>query len=366
MVKKRKNLNNIYEVVKELASFLSVDEVLRTLIDKVTSLLNLEIASVMLLDEERGELVIEAAHGLKPNIVKNARIKLGQGISGWVAKQGEAILVKDVEKHPRFQKRSQEKYYTKSLISVPMKVRGKVIGVVNINNKKTKRAFTRNDLELLESLASEVAIAIENARLYENLHQVYLRTITALAIAIDAKDHYTRYHSENVTKYALALAGELGFSQKEKEELRQACQLHDLGKIGIHDYILTKPGKLSGEEWEQIKLHSLKGAEILAPLNFLRDVIELVREHHERYNGKGYPDGVKGRKIKLGARIMAVADAFDAMTSERPYRRALSRRKAVEELKKESGKQFDPNMVKLFLKVLRHYPQWGIKTKAIL
>ena len=364
MARKKKDLSALYKVVRKITSFLSLDQVLRTLIEETTLLFNSEITSVMLLDEESNELVIEVAKGLAPRVVRNTRIKMGERISGWVAKHGKAILVKDVEKDPRFRKRSQEKYYTKSLISAPIKGRkGKVIGVVNVNNKKTRRPFTKNDLEFLQGLASQAAIAIENARLYENLHQAYLQTIRALATAIDTKDHYTYDHSEHVTKYAIAIAEELGISKREREEIKEACQLHDIGKIGIHDRILTKPGKLTEEEWKEIKLHPRKGADILEPLDFLSGVVELVREHHERYNGKGYPNGIKGQKITLGARVMAVADAFDAMTSERPYRGALSRREAIEELKKQSGSQFDPRVLKAFLEVLKKKPRWGIKTK---
>lgn len=188
---------------------------------------------------------------------------------------------------------------------------------------------------------------------HKELQEVYMRTITALASAVDAKDHYTRSHSEHVTKYAVAIAKEMRLAPSEIELIREACQLHDLGKIGIHDYILTKPGKLTPEEWDEIRLHSLRGAEILKPLTFLNGVIELIRQHHERYDGKGYPYGYKGKKIELGARIIAAADAYDAMISERPYRKAYSKEGAIKELKRNSGTQFDPKVIKAFLKVLK-------------
>ena len=159
-----------------------------------------------------------------------------------------------------------------------------------------------------------------------------------------------------MTKYAAAIVKEMGFSAQEVETLREACQLHDLGKIGIHDYILGKSDKLTEKEWEKIKLHSLRGAEILEPLTFLDGVIMLIRQHHERYDGKGYPDGLKGEQIKLGARIIAVADAFDAIISERPYRKAYSKKYAISKLKENSGTQFDPQVVEAFLKVLKKQP----------
>jgi putative nucleotidyltransferase with HDIG domain len=183
-------------------------------------------------------------------------------------------------------------------------------------------------------------------------NETYVNTIRSLVKAVDEKDHYTRYHSENVTKYAVAIAEELGLSQKEVQKIQRASQLHDIGKIGIPQRILNKPGSLTDEEWVEIRLHPSKGANILEPLKFLEGIIGIVKHHHERYDGGGYPDGLKGKQISLSARILAVADSYDAMLSERPYRKAMSKDKARNELKKESGKQFDPHVVEVFLKLL--------------
>ncbi len=190
-------------------------------------------------------------------------------------------------------------------------------------------------------------------KLYKDLQDTYMRTIKTLIQAIDAKDHYTHSHSENVMRYATAIAKELKLNHKEIEQIREACALHDLGKIAIQDHILTKPGKLTKEEWSLMKLHSSKGAEILSPLGFLDGVIDLIRQHHERFDGKGYPDGIKADKIPLGARIMSVADAYDAMISARPYRkRPLTKAEAALELKNNSGSQFDPKLIKVFLRII--------------
>lgn len=191
------------------------------------------------------------------------------------------------------------------------------------------------------------------SRLYDNLHTTYLRTIRALAQAIDARDHYTHSHSENVSKYAVKISQAMQLPPHEIEIIRQACELHDIGKIGINDQILSKEEPLTLEEREQIKLHSLKGAQILGPLNFLEGVIELVRQHHERYDGTGYPNGQKQNEISLGARIIHLADAYDAMTSARAYRKTpLTKEEAIQEVKKNSGSQFDPKVVEAFLKIV--------------
>ncbi|MFH0762411.1 MAG: HD domain-containing phosphohydrolase [Candidatus Omnitrophota bacterium] len=206
-------------------------------------------------------------------------------------------------------------------------------------------------------LAKRIEESTKNlTRLYEDLHSTYLRTIKALAQAIDARDHYTHSHSENVARYAEAIAKEMRLSVKETEIVREACELHDLGKIGIDDSILSKPGALNEEEWEQIKRHPITGAQILEPLTFLNDVIALVRQHHEHYDGSGYPEGRKGEDILLGARIIHLADAYEAMRSARSYRKEpFSKEAAIAEIKKNSGRQFDPMVVAAFLKTVDAY-----------
>lgn len=357
-VKERtKELTILYSVGLDVLSTLKLDEVLQIIGDRVCAVLDLEICSLLLVDKESSELLIKFARGLDKEIIKNTKLKIGEPISGWIAKHREPVLVEDIEKDQRFAKRNQEKYYTHSFISVPLVVKDEAIGVININNKRSRQPFTEDDFRFIKGIANEAAIAIENALLYSSLEDTYLRTVMALTSAIDARDHYTKTHSEHVTEYAIAIAKEMGLSEKEIEEIKQACQLHDLGKIGVHDYILNKPGKLTPEEWNEIKLHTLKSAEILRPLVFLNGVIELVEQHHERYDGQGYPFGIKAEAIKLGARIMAVADSFDAMITERPYRKAFTKEQAIEELKRCSGSQFDPEVVEAFLRLLEKNPE---------
>jgi len=185
------------------------------------------------------------------------------------------------------------------------------------------------------------------------LKKTYLDVIHALAFAIDEKDPYTHDHSKNVARYAIAIGKEMGLSEEEINIIERASLLHDLGKIGTPDYILTKPGKLSPQEWEEIKQHPLKGAKILEPLEFLNGESKLILQHHERFDGKGYPNGIKGKSISLGARIIAIADSFDAMIRERSYRKALTNQETITKLKKGAGMQFDPEVVFAVLSVLR-------------
>jgi putative nucleotidyltransferase with HDIG domain len=226
-----------------------------------------------------------------------------------------------------------------------------------LTNRKFTQGLREGNIALGKQnmmLARRIEESTRNlTRLYEDLRSTYMRTIKVLAQAIDARDHYTHSHSENVARYATAIALEMGLSAKEVEVIRQACELHDLGKIGIEDSILMKPGALTDEEWKQIRKHPIIGAQILQPLTFLNDVIDLVRQHHEHYNGNGYPDGRKNEDILLGARIINLADAYEAMTSARSYRKVpLTKEEAVKEIKKNSGTQFDPKVVEVFLRVL--------------
>jgi putative nucleotidyltransferase with HDIG domain len=227
-----------------------------------------------------------------------------------------------------------------------------IVGYQKINHGLQERNSALEKQNVL--LVSRIEDSAKNlTRLYENLRSTYLHTIKVLAQAIDARDHYTHSHSENVVKYASAIAREMGMSAKDIETISDACQLHDLGKIGVEDHILGKVTPLTPEEWIQIRRHPVTGAQILQPLTFLSDVVEMVRQHHEHYNGSGYPDGRMGEDILLGARIIHLADAYEAMRSARSYRKIpLTKEAAIQEIKKHSGTQFDPKVVETFLIII--------------
>jgi response regulator RpfG family c-di-GMP phosphodiesterase len=193
---------------------------------------------------------------------------------------------------------------------------------------------------------------VEKQRLESDNVQLF-ETIKVLALALDARDHYTHGHSQEVTEYAVSIAQEMGLSVKEIDRIRDAGILHDIGKIGIPDAVLLKPGRLTEEEYDCIKRHPQIGKDILEPVRCLSDKIPLIYHHHERYDGKGYPVGLSGEAIPLGARILAVADAYQAMTSDRPYRKALSIQVAIIELENNKGKQFDEKMVDIFVRILK-------------
>ncbi|HLG29610.1 MAG TPA: HD-GYP domain-containing protein [Candidatus Brocadiales bacterium] len=197
-----------------------------------------------------------------------------------------------------------------------------------------------------------MGVALEHARLFSDLQELLLNTVKTLVSTIDAKSPWTKGHSERVTELALIIGKEMGLSQKELDELRFAGLLHDIGKIGTAEYIIDKPGKLTDEEFAIVKEHSLKGAEIIKPIKQFENVIQGVLQHHERLDGMGYPHGLRNGGIHHFGKILALADAYDAMTSGRPYRKALSKEKTIAELKMCAGTQFDPVVVEAFLKVV--------------
>ena len=228
----------------------------------------------------------------------------------------------------------------------------KLIGVINCERELSKKGpYLMENLDLLDTLASQASVAIENARLYHNLLNVYLETIRSLAAAIDAKDSYTHGHSRRVTELSVTLAQTMQLKKDDVDTIRHASLLHDVGKIGISEQILLKPGRLTDDEFETIKSHPHIGAGILNSIEFLKNVCLIIEHHHERFDGQGYPSGLKGEQIPLGSRIICVADSFDAITSCRPYRKPLTFAEATKEIVRCVGTQFDPVVVDLFVKL---------------
>lgn len=252
---------------------------------------------------------------------------------------------------------SGELEMVRSFLGVPLWTRNRFVGVLCLAGKRTGERFTKDDLSLLSTLGSQAALAIYNAQLHEAREQALLDTIAALAHSIEAKDGYTIEHCEKMTGRAVAVAHALGLSRQEVENVRLGAILHDVGKIGIPDAVLNKPGKLTPEEYETIKEHAAIGARIVQSVGALQGVVPIVRHHQERYDGSGYPDGLAGEDIPLGARIIGVVDTYGAMTEDRVYRKAPGHARAIDELQRLAGKQFDPVVVAAFVKLIDEHPE---------
>jgi HD-GYP domain-containing protein (c-di-GMP phosphodiesterase class II) len=241
-----------------------------------------------------------------------------------------------------------------SLIAVPLRMKQRLLGWISVASFTKGKRFDEGQRKLLSIVGSRAAAAIENARLYEDLRATFQQTIEGLAKAIDKMDRYTAGHSERVATYAMYLATRLGLSPEQIEIVRQSALMHDIGKIGCV-LNLNKPGKLTQDEYEAFKRHPVYGRDILEPIRFLHPLIPGVHLHHERWDGRGYPLGLKGPDVPLMARIIAVADTYDAMTSDRAYRRALPHEVAVSEIERCSGTQFDPEISHDFCEGLDEY-----------
>jgi HD-GYP domain-containing protein (c-di-GMP phosphodiesterase class II) len=354
ILKKVEQLHTLMELSSLINSTLDTGEIRKRAIVAAMRLLDAEAGSLLLIDEESQDLFFEVALGDKGSEIKEVRLKKGEGIAGWVAEKGDAIIVHDVQSDPRFFKIADVKstYTTRNMVCVPVKSKDRMLGVLQAINKKSG-VFTEEDMEALSALANQVATAIENANLYQELKDTFYGTAEALAETIEKRDPYTGGHTKRVMNYCLMIGESIGLSIKQIEDLRLASILHDVGKIGIRDDVLLKKERLNSEEYEKMIMHSKYGSEILSHIKQLKDVIPGVRSHHERIDGKGYPDNLKNNDIPLIAKIIAVADTFDAMTTDRPYRNAMSLDNAIQELRTNAGIQFDKDIVDTFIKLLR-------------
>ncbi len=317
--------------------------------------LNASAASILLFRDNDQELYFEAASGPVGKALRQVKLNAQYGIAGQVARTGKPLIVNDVSRSANFHKMIDDTtgFSTKSLVCAPLSVNRKILGVIEVLNKRDGSLFGEADLDAVVSVATTAAMAIENTRLHQTVLDAYKNTITTLAAAIDAKDPYTRGHSQRVMEYSLRAGTALCLDVEDLETLQYAGILHDVGKIAIDSVLLNKQGALTDAEWTIMRTHSAIGADLLMGIPFLEKASDLVLCHHEKYDGKGYPNGYKGEEIPIGARLIAVADAFDTMTTDRAYRSALPVDAAVRELHTCSGGHFCPIAVRAFVSGLR-------------
>lgn len=351
----------IQKLSQTIATTLDLNELADEIVTTTTKILNVEICALLLLDEKTETLSIAASRGIADELAGQICIKKGQEISGVVAKLNDLKIINDLKEVRQLYNLKYDDCYRNTLISVPLAFKNNVLGVLNISNKRSGNPFSAIDIEIIKIISFESASVLQNFNFFQEQQKNYLNTIIALANAIDARDPYTYQHSNNVAKYAVRLAEDMKLSTQIIEDIRYAALLHDIGKIGIKDEILMKAGSLTDEEYIQIQKHTVKGEEIIRSLPFLQRISKIIRHHHERIDGKGYPDKIKGEDIELGAKILMLADTFDAMTTNRAYRNSLSFEKAKSELINNKGSQLDPVLVDRFLELLKNDPQLFLK-----
>lgn len=323
-----------------------LSHLMETIIQLVTGEWKASRASLMLFDRSDGHLKIRQAAGLDEAIIDQTRVRLGQGPSGYVAETRKPLLVQDPLDYVLAN--WPQRHEHPSFASIPLVCAGELLGVLNVTGKNGGGEFTEEEMESLTAFGSTATEALDRLIVLEGLKEGYLATIKALALAIERKDPYTTGHSNRVCEYSLAIGRAMGLAEKQLEVLEAAAILHDVGKIGIPLSIVHKPGALSRDEVEELRQHPLIGSQLLGCLNHLKSEEDIVRHHHEWWNGEGYPDGLRGEDLSIGARIVAVADAYDAMTTHRSYRRAIESEAAFQEILSQSGAQFDPEVVRVF------------------
>ena len=336
MVERLKKINEIGRV---LSTIVESDELVRLIIKTTTELLNVQKGAIHINDENQRTLTLRYTKGVGVEKYNDITVEF-KSMYVDLIDRGKPMMIRNGGNGEV------------DAMAVPLKMRGKVVGAIYVAQKEGGAPFTEEELEILSTLGNQVMVAIENAWLYERLKTNYFATIQALVNALEANDRYTKGHSERVRILATELGRHMGLDYKEIEVLEHAAILHDIGKIGIDSSILNKEGSLTSTEYSLVKAHPLIGEEILGPVDTLDAVRTTVIQHHERYDGRGYPYGLAGEEISLKARILAVVDTFDAMLTDRPYRRALPYPKVISELREGAGTQFDPFVVESFIEML--------------
>ncbi|HEY9088722.1 MAG TPA: HD domain-containing phosphohydrolase [Anaerolineaceae bacterium] len=337
---------------------------LSTIIENASMVLGAEVCSLFLADDNDSDLVLQISSRDDHNRAVPLRVPRGKGIISYVVETGENVLVRDIQRDLRHYKGLDvaTDLTTRSLIAVPLVRRsiqlanGRVVssertigGLEAIN--KINGEFDAVDLSMLENFAKQATTVLQIANLYKEADELFLDAIRALTAAIDAKDAYTQGHSQRVSDYSVAISIEMSMDSEFIHRIRIGSMLHDVGKIGIPDEILQKRGELTPAEYEMMKQHPSVGETMLSKIRTLRSELAAVMEHHERLDGSGYPRGLRGDEISMVGRIVAVADAFDAMTSDRPYRKRMSNEEAIARLQAAAGSKFDRNVVNALINV---------------
>lgn len=346
----RRTLHSVLRKVgKGLSSSQNIDSFLELIIETVANGLNAREGVLLLLDEEQNTLTIKVTFGKDEQHVSHSfAVKEGNFLS-IIQKKKAAIITRfeagEISDH------LQKVFFPTPLLCAPLVAHDKVLGMITISGREGGR-LKKEEISLLSNVALQTAVAIENSRLNEDAEKTYFETISALALAVEAKDQYSRGHLDRVALYVQRISAKMGLSEEQRSILCDAARLHDIGKIGILDELLRKPGKLSEEEREVMKKHAVIGEGIILPIHSLRNLCDIVRHHHEMLDGSGYPDGLKGEQISLLTRILTVADIYDALTTDRPYRKALGKEEAFRILTQEFATKLDQNIVKLLAEVV--------------
>lgn len=351
LARRVERLSILYEISRSASSITGLDTLLLNIMKQVSAAMNNSPGILWLLDESRTILKRQVTVGLDQPEGIPERIARGEGEVGEAIRDNRVRVCRrpDQPGDSIFCKLMASEGLT-SMVMIPFSFEDTALGAFTIFFRDTTP--TEDDISLLSAIADQTSVSIKNAELFANQQRIFRETIEALATAIDSRDHYTGGHSYMVTQYSLAIAREMQFNEQETELIWVAGLLHDIGKIGISDNILNKPGKLTEEEMGVIKAHPILGRMIIESIESLKPAARIVYHHHEHYDGSGYPEGIRGQDIPLESRILQVADIFHALTSDRIYRKAMTLDKAVSVIREEMGTIIDPEIGAIFLRII--------------
>src|SRR3981081_1035889 len=338
-------LKNLQEALQAATSTLDLNQVLQQVLAGAAKASSAQIGCLAL--EDSGKLVLKGGFGTDATTAERLALGLGGEICRDVMATGTAVM-----QAMQHETENDSPLNPRAVLCVPITLRGKPQGVLFLANYQVGHIFTDDHRNLVTELAPRPAVALDNARLFKDREEVIIASLEALANAVDARDPYTRGHSERVTEYAKMIARQMKYAPKDAGawlRLERGGRLHDIGKIGVPDAVLQKPGKLTDEEFAQMKEHPLVGFNILSGLKMLTDELVIVRSHHERYDGKGYPDRKKGDELPIFAWIVSAADALDAMTADRPYRKGMTLDLAIQQVREGAGTHFHPDVAEAVL-----------------
>jgi putative nucleotidyltransferase with HDIG domain len=354
-------LQTLRIIDKAITSSLDLNITLNILLNHVVTQLKVNAADVLMLRADEQALRYSAGRGFRTHMIEGADVHLNDKYAGRAVMERRVIQISgpaQIIDNPPFARLWAEEEF-KSYYCVPLIAKGDVKGVMEVYHRSE---FTPSDewLDFLETLAGQAAITIDNTQMFDNVQRVnmelaiaYEATIEGWSRALDLRDKETEGHTRRVTELTMTLAKVVGIHDNELQHIRRGALLHDIGKMGVSDKILLKKGALTEKEWEAMRLHPTLALQMLQPIAYLRQALDIPCCHHEKWNGTGYPRGLKGEQIPLVARIFAVVDVWDALTSSRPYRKAWTKKKALAYIKKQSGKHFDPQLVEIFLKTIK-------------
>ncbi len=350
LASRNQELAAIHRLSETIGSERQINRLCEKTVEEICRTLGATAVCILIREEVSGDLVTAACTGGDPGNGYHPRVKAGDGLLWQVLKTGKPLHLPASAAAKHF----AGPPVGQSGIAVPIGSRDRQIGVIYASGRGNGRDFSARERDLLCGIANHAAVALDNATLYHDLENLFVGIAWSFASALDAKSPWTAGHSKRVTQYAVAIAEELNAGADFLDSVQTCGLLHDIGKIAVSDKLLDKPGAITRQELRAIAEHAVQGAKILEHIDTFQPLLPGIRHHHERWDGRGFPDRLRGEEIPLLARVLAVADSYDAITSDRPYRRRRSRAEAVAEIESCAGTQFDPLIVAAFVSVTSH------------